>query len=94
MSVIAAAVQQEIYVPGARAVFTQVMDVDVGDVFDADHMVGDAVPSRTDKVSKCRDFIKKLTLSQCVVENVSDGANTTVGLVSIADISLTKLLLS
>jgi hypothetical protein len=66
------------------------------DVFDAagDKASVSVPPFRIEKVNKRRDFIKKLTLSQCIVENVPDGANTTVALVSIAGISLSKLLLS
>ena len=65
------------------------------DAFDAGDKASVSVPpSRIEKTNKRRDYIKKLTLSQCIVENVPDGANTTVALVSIAGISLSKLLLS
>jgi hypothetical protein len=72
----------------------QVMDGDAEDNFDDGHKAWDSVHSRTDKANKRRECIKKLTLSQCVVEHVPDGANTTIALVSIAGISLSKLLLS
>jgi hypothetical protein len=71
----------------------QVMDGDAEDNFDDGHKVWDSVHSRTDKVNKRQEYIKKLTLSQCVVEHVPDGANTTIALVSTG-ISLSKLLLS
>jgi hypothetical protein len=71
------------------------MGRDVEDNFDGGHKkAGDLVPSRTDKANKHQEFIKKLALSQCIVEHVPDGANTTIALVSIAGISLSKLLLS
>ena len=75
-------------------VVTQVMDGDFEDNFDGGHKAWDSVPTRTDKANKRREYIKKLTLSQCIVEHVPDGANTTIALVSIAGISLSKLLLS
>jgi hypothetical protein len=46
--------------------------------------------AKADKIKKRRDFIRKLTLLQCVVE--LDG--TTSVLVSIAGIPLSKLLLN
>ena len=65
------------------------------DFFDAGDKASVSVPpSRIEKANKRRDFIKKLTLSQCFVENVPDGANTAGALVSIAGIPLSKLLLS
>ncbi len=104
LSVIAAADRQEYSVaavgrnefsaPRTTVIVTQVLDADVEDIFDSGHKMGDAVPSRTDKVNKHRDYIKKLTLPQCIVENLSDGGNTTIALVSIAGIPLPKLLLS
>ncbi len=52
-------------------------------------------PSRTDnKANKHRECIKKLTLSQCVVEHVPNRAKTTIALVLVAGISLSKLSLS
>ena len=70
------------------------MDKDVEDNFDGGHKAGDSVPSRTDKANKRRECIKKLALSHCAAEHVPDGANTTIALVLIAGISLSKLLLS
>jgi hypothetical protein len=52
------------------------------------------LPSRIEKANKRQDYIKKLTLSECIVENAPDGAKTTLALVSIAGISLSKLSLS
>ena len=72
----------------------QVMDGDAEDNFDDGHKAWDSVHSRTDKANKRREYIKKLTRSQCVVEHAPHGANTTIALVSIAGISLSKLLLS
>ena len=55
----------------------------------------DSVITRTERNNKRRDFIKKMTLSQCVIENVPDGDNTNIlTLVSVAGVPLSKLLLS
>jgi len=50
---------------------------------------------RADKVKKRREFIKKLTLAQCEIENsaAANGGHY-VKLVSVGGIPLTKLLLS
>ncbi|KAI2508593.1 hypothetical protein MHU86_5885 [Fragilaria crotonensis] len=94
LSVIASADRQEVSAPSMAVVTQQVMDGDFEDIIDGGHTPGDPVATRTDKANKRREFIKKLTLSQCVLENVPDGANTTLALVSIAGISVSKLLLS
>lgn len=54
--------------------------------------VSDSVTEKTQKAKKRQEFIRKLTLSQCVVE-VDAGTSTRV-LVSIAGIPLSKLLLN
>ncbi len=52
--------------------------------------MNDSAMAKADKIKKRRDFIRKLTLSQCVVE--LDGATSV--LISIAGIPLSKLLLN
>jgi hypothetical protein len=56
----------------------------------------DSIITRTEKNKKRRDFLKKLTLNQCVIENLPDGDNTRTPpmLVSVGGIPLSKFLLS
>ncbi len=94
VSAIAAADRQEVSAHCMTVDTQQVMDGDAEDNFDDGHKAWDSVHSRTDKANKRRECIKKLTLSQCVVEHVPDGANTLIALCLDCGYFLSKLLLS